>query len=527
MGACLPRSHGTGLGEHFEVTSPKHADADYRDTACRALAFALWIAFVVLCAGTSVSTGLSYFDDAEMALVSQSLAHGTGYSLSPEADINEVTQFQPGISAGPTLIVPCALLLKLLGTKEAIPGLTALLLWTTVLTCLLLRISRRVSGRSFLLGVAFFLVSVLAMFAWQFGAWYAFLGEVTAAAFLLLGHWILALEKPTWSWLLLSGLCFGLAIQTKSLALLGVTGAIPILLLRWRYSQDETKLSLGKAIVWLGAFLIPTVIFELWKLTELGSYSYGANWAAFLALVKSQGFSAGNGFALGVLRQRIAVLEENFLVNAPVLLLFLVASLFLGIRRIRQPCAWLFLGLFVSFLTLALYWIFLSIGRPRYLVIAMALACFAMSIPVFGFLKLRRAIFFLALGVAAFSGGIRRSPATITRAVDHGLFKATAERHARKKIVAALRRLREPGPMVVGTVNRAESFAVEFDLDRELKFQRVDSLGNLPGKKVVLINRLLGIPNERAYIEDALHGPISSTVLSASPYELLTVDGAP
>ena len=114
-----------------------------------------------------------------------------------------------------------------------------------------------------------------------------------------------------------------------------------------------------------------------------------------------------------------------------------------------------------------------------------------------------------------------------TRAADHGLFKATAERHARKKIVAALRRLRERGPLVVGTVQRAESYAVEFDLDKEVKFQRVDSLGNLPGKKIVLVNRLLSVPNEHAYIEDALHGPISSTILSVDPYELLTVDGAP
>ena len=508
------------------MSSAPGADADYRDQACRVLAFALWIAFVVLCAGTSVSTGLSYFDDAEMALVSQSLAHGTGYSLSPEADITEVTQFQPGISAGPTLIVPCALFLKLLGTKEAIPGLTALLIWTIILTCLLLRLSRRVSGRSFLLGVTFFLVSALATFAWQFGAWYAFLGEITAAALLLFGHWILALEKPTWSWLLLSGLCLGLAIQTKSLALLGLVGTVAIFLLRWRYSQDETKLSLGKAIIWLGACLGPTLIFELWKLIELGSYSYDANWVAFVAVAKAQGLGSGSGVLLEALRQRLAILQENFLVNGPAFLLFLLASLFLGIRRIRQEWAWLLLGLFVSSVSLAGYWIFFSIGLPRYLVIAMALACFTMSVPIFGFLKFRHVLLFLVLGLAAFSGGIRRIPATLSRA-DHGLFKATAERHARKQIVAAIHRLRAQEPLVVGTVQRAESYAVEFDLDKEVKFQRVDSLGNLPGQKIVLINRLLGIPNERAYIEDALHGPVSSTILSAGPYELLTVDGTP
>src|SRR5437588_9734281 len=105
LGPRLPRSHRTGSREHFEVSAAKRANADYRDKTCRTLAFTIWIAFILLCAGTSVSTGLSYFDDAEMALVAQSLAHGTGYSVSPEADISETTQFQPGISAGPTLIL--------------------------------------------------------------------------------------------------------------------------------------------------------------------------------------------------------------------------------------------------------------------------------------------------------------------------------------------------------------------------------------------------------------------------------------
>src|SRR6266404_4157876 len=183
-------------------------------------------------------------------------------------------------------------------------------------------------------------------------------------------------------------------------------GIVTIFLLRWRYSQDESRLSLTKAAIWFGACLSPTVIFELWKLSELGSYSYCANWAAFLALVKSQGLNSGSHAVLDLLRERIAILEQNFLVNAPALLLVLLAGLGLGLSRIRQQWTWLLLGLLVSFLSLALYWIFFPIGLPRYLVIAMALAGFALSIPAFGFLKLRHAFFFLALGVVVFFGGV-------------------------------------------------------------------------------------------------------------------------
>jgi hypothetical protein len=167
------------------------------------------------------------------------------------------------------------------------------------------------------------------------------------------------------------------------------------------------------------------------------------------------------------------------------------------------------------------------VGRPRYLAIGMALACFTICIPVFGFFKLRTAFLYLALVSVALSGGLRRISITMTRAADHGFFKASSERHARKKIVEALRRLREHGPILAGAMHRAEAFAVEFDLDQEVKFQRVDRLGNSPGKKIVLINHALGLPNEHASIETMLHGPISSTILAAGPYELLVVEGGP
>jgi len=499
--------------------------AAVKSNGWRAAALTVWLAFLFLCVGNSVSTGLSYFDDAEMALVAQSLAHGTGYSVAPEADVAERAQFQPGISLGPALIVPCALILKVLGTKEVIPGLSAILTWGTVLTFLFFRVSRKVPAARLLAGTAVFCFSILAVFTWQFGAWYAFLGETTAAAFLLLGHWSLAMEKLSLRWLFLSGLCLGLALQTKYLAALGILGAIAILLFRWRYSRDETNPSLLLLATWVIAFLLPTILFECWKWRELGSYSYARNWTAFLEFSKSQGLVSGRRFSL--VWERIAALQENYSVNLVAFALLLLLSLRLALTRLTQNWAWLFLGLQLSVLSLALYWIFFSIGLPRYLVIGMAMACFAMMVPVLGLSGLRGAAFYIALGAVVLVGGIIRIPATATRAADHGLFKATAERHARKKIVKAIRALKEPEPLVVGVVQRAEAFAIEFDLEQKVKFQRVDSLGNLPGKKFVITHHLLGIPNERAYIEDALHGPISSVILAAGPYELLTVDGPP
>ena len=492
--------------------------------ASYAAALAIWTAFLFLCIGNSISTGLSYFDDAEMALVAQSLARATGYSVAPEADVAEPGQFQSGISLGPALIVPCAIILKLLGSREVIPGLSAILVWGTLLTFLFFRVSRKVTPGHFLAGIAAFLVSILAVFTWQFAAWHAFLGEVTAAAFLLLGHWCLAMEKLSAKWLLLSGLCLGLAAQTKYLAALGVLGAIVILLFRWRYCARPT---VPQLMIWLAACLAPTLLFECWKLAELGMAGYTRNWAALFQWMKIQGLASSSRSAFDIGRERLAVLQENFLVNLVGFAFLLLVSLRLALARRTQDWAGLFLGSQVSVFFLALYWVFFSIGLPRYLVIGMAMACFAMIIPILAWLRFRWAILYLGLCAMVLAGGLRRIPATATRAADHGLFKATAERHARKKIVQTIRGLQTPGPAearVVGVVRRAEASAIEFSLDREVKFQRIDSLGNLPGRKLVVINRLLGIPAHHTYIEEALHGPISSVILLAGPYELLMVD---
>jgi hypothetical protein len=506
------------------MNSPKGAAPDQ---TCRVLASTIWIAFIVLCLGNSASTGLSYFDDAEMALVAQSFAHGTGYSTLPEATAADRTQFQPGISAGPTMIIPCAILLKIFGAREIIPSLSAVLLWASLLTFLFLRISQRVSGPFLLLGVAAFCLSVLAMFVWQFGAWYAFLGEGAAAAFLLLGHWILAMETPSSKWLFVSGLCLGLAVQTKYLAALGIPGSLLILFLRWRYSKDGIELSLGKVATWLGGGLAPTLFFEFWKFIELGRLAYVAHWTTFFATARSQGFVLPSHGALEAFRQRLASLEENLLINAPALTLLFVSILVIRMIWRRDDWTRLFAGMLVSVFSFVSYWIFYSVGRPRYLAIGMALACFTICIPVFSSFRFRPAILYLTLAGVALSGGIRRISTTMTRAADHGLFKASSERHARKKIVETLRRMREQGPFLVATRHRAETFAVEFDLNQEVHFQNVDSLNNSPGEKIVLINRALGIPNEQAYIEAMLHGRISSTILAAGPYELSIVGDGP
>ena len=126
------------------------------DAALRAIGFVLWFSFILFCVGLNQSTGLASADDAFFAVTAKSLASGLGYATTFPVFSKEIGHpilFFPG-GSGPTLIVPCAIAFKIFGKNEVLPGLTAILTWGSVLTLVLARISRRIDGLSFLLGVS-------------------------------------------------------------------------------------------------------------------------------------------------------------------------------------------------------------------------------------------------------------------------------------------------------------------------------------------------------------------------------------
>ena len=134
------------------------------DAALRAIGFVLWFSFILFCVGLNQSHGLCCADDAWFAIVAKSLASGLGYAttFSASEEITHPILFNPSTGTGPTLIVPCAIAFKIFGKNEVLPGLTAILTWGGVFTLVLARISRRIDGLSFLLGVSVMCAAFLA-----------------------------------------------------------------------------------------------------------------------------------------------------------------------------------------------------------------------------------------------------------------------------------------------------------------------------------------------------------------------------
>ena len=115
---------------------------------------------------------------AFLAIVAKSLASGLGYAMTATVpgskEIVHPILFDPYATTGPTLIVPCAIAFKIFGKNDVLPGLTAIFIWGSVLTLVLARISRRIDGLSFLLGVSVMCAAFLASFSFHFELWSSF-----------------------------------------------------------------------------------------------------------------------------------------------------------------------------------------------------------------------------------------------------------------------------------------------------------------------------------------------------------------
>ena len=126
------------------------------DAALRAIGFVLWFSFILFLRRIeskqwACQRGRRLFCRyREVSGKRPRICHDVP-SLSKEI-AHPILFFPEG--SGPTLIVPCAIAFKIFGKNEVLPGLTAILTWGSVLTLVLVRISRRIDGLSFLLGVS-------------------------------------------------------------------------------------------------------------------------------------------------------------------------------------------------------------------------------------------------------------------------------------------------------------------------------------------------------------------------------------
>ena len=491
------------------------------DAALRAIGFVLWFSFILFCVGLNQSHGLCCADDAWFAIVAKSLASGLGYAttFSASEEITHPILFNPSTGTGPTLIVPCAIAFKIFGKNEVLPGLTAILTWGGVFTLVLARISRRIDGLSFLLGVSVMCAAFLASFSFHFEQWYAFLGEIVAAAFLILAHWIISNERFSGKSSFLCGLALGCAFQAKFLAAIPATGIVLVFVVRGMRTGFQPVQMVKYAAALLIGFLIPTLNFEAYKLIELGGHQYLANWQESLNFIRAQGIQGNAHVNLLLLQQRIALVHDHFGVNLIGLLALIAFGIFLYWRSASKNWILFSAGLLLSVMTTAIYWATLSVGWPRYLVIAVAIGAFLLSVPVFT-LELWPKFLFTLLTLVLLRTGFSRD-AYIVRSADHGLFRPTTERAARASLVRIIDQRKRKAPIILASRWWASFAAVEFSLPGSMNFKRIETVSELPEPKIILFNHRFDPPQDE--LIDKTRAQTSSIIFRRGPYELVEV----
>lgn len=346
----------------------------------------IFVCFVAISVGMVFSNGVCCGDDAYFAVVAKNLANGLGYSSSFYGSTSYTLQpFDTGISTGPTIILPASLIIKLFGNTYWAPGLTIVTIWSTLLVMIGKLIIKQVpSHKNFLAMVFVFFFYCLTFFPYHFEHWYSLLGEVPSALFIILGI-LVYFDKSTKGNLLLTGLLFSLAVQSKQIALLPFITFIVFVNLKelifYKYSIVNFFQSFIQSsfFIFLG-FIAPIFLFEIWRYISLGFNGYLNYWLEFFSFFVDKGVG-GTTQSWELITSRIGLLKTRFGISLPVIIIFL-SLIFFEIRKDKKIQK-IYSVIFAIVIVYSIYWIYFSIGWARYYIICLILIIFCFIFPLF------------------------------------------------------------------------------------------------------------------------------------------------
>lgn len=205
-------------------------------------------------------------DEAFNLTVPINLLDGLGYTSDGTLSGSRLTPFDPRISTGPVVLLPVAAVLAL-GVDPVVAGRAVVLVFYAALLAGLWLLGRRIGGRW--AGLVAITVP-LGLNTWDSASPIQtpidVLGEVPTAALIV---WALyTFRRRPW----LAGLLVGLALETKTIALL----AVPAIALGVFLTEKGQAFWLRvRGVVVCGLFaLLPVAAVELWKLLTLGPAGY-------------------------------------------------------------------------------------------------------------------------------------------------------------------------------------------------------------------------------------------------------------
>jgi hypothetical protein len=216
--------------------------------------------------------GLCCADDAYHAHVAKNFAFENGYASSIHPNIPGGFQaFAPDMHAGPVVILPAVLLIRLFGNLYWVPGLTTIFSVFGLSLCLfLVHLQRQRLWQASLYLLTFMFVAYAAPAQSNF-EWYTLMGEIPAALLAVLGVSLVASDSRRA--IVIGTLLMGCAIQAKLLALLlCVPALVWVVISAWRrYGPVPASVTASRTAT---LFLLPWGLFLLWQLCSLGMAAF-------------------------------------------------------------------------------------------------------------------------------------------------------------------------------------------------------------------------------------------------------------
>jgi hypothetical protein len=222
------------------------------------------------------TTDISDFDNALLATAAKNFAFGHDYATS----FHTVKKFDPGISTGPTIIMPVALFIKVFGNKYWAPSLAGSLIIIILLLIVLWLPSKlglsSIKHQCYCLLVLLFIVCYVSR-GWEY-LWASLCGDVPSALFAIIATMLLFSSNTPSVWRsLIAGLVAGAAFLTKTMAAFNMI-VLLMLLPVWLFLIHKDRLSWKKAQLYMVIFVVGMAIlpvsFEAYKKASLSVQDY-------------------------------------------------------------------------------------------------------------------------------------------------------------------------------------------------------------------------------------------------------------
>jgi hypothetical protein len=216
----------------------------------------------------------------------------------------------------------------------------------------------------------------------------------------------------------------------------------------WQKPRQERKLQslLFEGLIFGCGVAVPQLAFELSKFLVLGPEGYASNWSLYFQGLVKQGLSDKNEGFLTIVTNRFESLHQRFGLWPVGMLLVL----FLGFwgRSGSQSGRRIALTISTAILCMGFYWMFKSLGWPRYFVIQLILlaalaAYLAATAPRSQFVAI------LLVILLTFAGGAEKMKLALNRP-DQGLFRWSTDRMEREKAAdQMISELNQRNPLLV------------------------------------------------------------------------------